>query len=149
MRRSLARSLAMRPSRVAVGGATVLALLALAPPAVASPLVASPSKLQLSTPVGTSTEANLTFTNTNSTAVELTGAFLTHQHLRRLTNTFYFFSYDCGERLLAPGESCSYTVVFRPGVVDSDPEPGTVFRGRIVQQTDRGFVTVRFTATAT
>ena len=29
-------------------------------------------------------------------------------------NAVSFFSFDCGLRVLAPGESCSYTVVFQP-----------------------------------
>jgi hypothetical protein len=146
----------MPRSRAAVAAVTVLAVLALAPPALASSLLASPSSLTLSTPVGTTTEATLTFTNTSSQPVELTGAFLTYkpfltpgqQHGQ--INAVSFFTYDCGVRVLAPGESCSYTVVFQPGVLDDpDPDPGTVFRGRIVQQTDQGPVVVRFTATAT
>ncbi len=44
--------------------------------------------------------------------------------------------------------SCSYTVIFQPGVYD-DPDAGTVFRGRIVQMTDHGPAMVIFTATAT
>jgi hypothetical protein len=146
----------MPRSRAAVAAVTVLAVLALAPPVLASSLLPSPSRLTLSTPVGTTTEATLTFTNTSSQPVELTGAFLTYkpflapgqQHGQ--VNAVAFFTYDCGLRVLAPGESCSYTVVFQPGVLDDpDPDPGTVFRGRIVQQTDQGPVVVRFTATAT
>jgi hypothetical protein len=65
-------------------------------------------------------------------------------------NALSFFIADCGLRVLASGESCSYTVVFQPGVLDDpDPDPGTVFRGRIVQKTDHGSVVVIFTATAT
>ena len=146
----------MRASCTAVAAATVVAALALAPPALASPLLASPSRLTLSTPVGTTTQATLTFTNTSSRAVELTGAFLTYkpfltpgrQHGQ--VNALSFFTADCGLRVLAPGESCSYTVSFQPGVLDDpDPDPGTVFRGRIVQETDQGSVVVIFTATAT
>jgi hypothetical protein len=146
----------MPRSCAAVAAVTVLAVLALAPPALASSLLASPSRLTLSTPVGTTTEATLTFTNTSSQPVELTGAFLTYkpfltpgqQHGQ--INAVSFFTYDCGLRVLGSGESCSYTVVFQPGVLDDpDPDPGTVFRGRIIQQTDQGPVVVRFTATAT
>jgi hypothetical protein len=146
----------MPRSCAAVAAVTVLAVLALAPPALASSLLASPTRLTLSTPVGTTTEATLTFTNTSSQPVELTGAFLTYkpfltpgqQHGQ--VNAVSFFTFDCGLRVLAPRESCSYTVVFQPGVLDDpDPDPGTVFRGRIIQDTDQGPVVVRFTATAT
>ena len=145
----------MRASCTAVAAATVVAALALAPPALASPLLASPSRLTLSTPVGTTTQATLTFTNTSSRAVELTGAFLTYKPFlapgqQGQLNALSFFTADCGLRVLAPGESCSYTVSFQPGVLDDpDPDPGTAFRGRIVQETDQGSVVVIFTATAT
>ena len=145
----------MRASCAALAAATVFAVLALAPPAMASPLLASPSRLTLSTPVGTTTEATLTFTNTSSRAVELTGAFLTYKPFltpgqQGQVNALSFFTADCGLRVLASGESCSYTVAFQPGVLDDpDPDPGTVFRGRIVQKTDHGSVVVIFTATAT
>jgi hypothetical protein len=136
--------------------ATILAVLALPVPAFASPLVASPDSLSLSTPVGTTTEATLTFTNRSSQPVELTGAFLTYKPFlspganHGQVNAVSFFTFDCGLRILAPGEACSYTVVFQPGVIDDpDPEPGTVFRGRIVQATDHGSAVVRFTAIAT
>jgi hypothetical protein len=105
--------------------------------------------------VGTATEATLTFTNTSSEAVELTGAFLTYKPFlapghQGQVNALRFFTADCGLRVLASGESCSYTVVFEPGVLDDpDPDPGTVFRGRIVQEADHGSVVVLFTATAT
>lgn len=145
----------MPRSCAAAAAVTVLALLALAPPVLASSLLASPSRLTLSTPVGTTTEATLTLTNTSSQPVDLTGAFLTYKPFlapghQSQVNAVSFFTSDCGLRVLAPGESCSYTVVFQPGVLDDpDPDPGTVFRGRIVQQTDQGPVVVRFTATAT
>jgi hypothetical protein len=132
----------------------VLTLAASAPPAFASSLLASPSRITLLAPIATTTEATLTFTNTSSRTVELTGAFLTYKPFlapgqQGQLNALSFFTVDCGLRVLAPGESCSYTVVFQPGVLDDpDPEPGTVFRGRIVQQTDRGPVPVMFTATA-
>lgn len=147
--------LAIRASCAAVA-ATVVAVLALAPPAVASPLLGSPSKLTLSTPVGTTTEATLTFTNASATAVELTGAFLTYKPFLTpgQVNALNSFTTDCGLRVLASGESCSYTIVFQPGVLDDpdpdpDPDPGTVFRGRFVQETDHGSEVVHFTATAT
>lgn len=145
----------MPRSFAAIAAVFLLAILALAPPALASSLLVSSSKLTLSTPVGTTTEATITFTNTSSQPVELTGAFLTYkpflaQGQQSQINAVSFFTFDCGLRALAPGESCSYTVVFQPGVLDDpDPDPGTVFRGRIVQQTDQGPVLVRFTATAT
>jgi hypothetical protein len=141
---------------VLIVAAAVLAVLALPGPAFASSLVASPASLSLSTPVGTTTEATLTFTNRGSEPVELTGAFLTYKPFlspgtnHGQVNAVSFFTFDCGLRVLAPGESCSYTVVFQPGVIDDpDPEPGTVFHGRIVQQTDHGSAVVRFTAIAT
>ena len=146
----------MRRSCTAVATATVLAVLGLAPSASASSLSASPSRLTLSAPVGTTTQATLTFTNTSATAVELTGAsltykpFLTPGRQHGQVNALSFFTVDCGLRVLEPGESCSYTVVFQPGVLDDpDPDPGTVFRGRIVQETDHGSVVVPFTATVT
>jgi hypothetical protein len=135
---------------------TTVAVLGLAPPAAATVLLASPERLTLSTAVGTSTQATVTLTNTSDVDVELTGAFLTYkpflspgqQHGQ--VNALSFFTYDCGLRVLAPGESCSYLVVFQPGVLDDpDPEPGTIFRGRIVQYTDKGPTVVRFVATAT
>jgi len=136
--------------------ATIAALLTHAAPALAGPLAASPERLSLSTPVGTTTTATLTFTNTGDQAVTLTGAFLTYKpfltpgSVHGQVNALAFFTQDCGLRSLAPGESCSYTVVFQPGVLDDpDPEPGTVFRGRIVQDTDMGPEVVHFTATAT
>ena len=136
--------------------AAILEVAALPVPAFASALVASPESLALSTPVGTTTVATLTFMNGGSEPVELTGAFLTYKPFlspganHGQVNAVSFFTVDCGLQTLAPGESCSYTVVFQPGVIDDpDPEPGTVFRGRIVQATDQGSTVVRFTAIAT
>jgi hypothetical protein len=136
--------------------ASIAAPLLYATPAVADQLAASPDRLSLSTPVGTTTEATLTITNTQDEDVELTGAFLTYKPFltpgaaHGQENALSFFTQDCGLRILGPGESCSYTVVFQPGVLDDpDPEPGTEFRGRIVQETTKGPEIVRFTATAT
>jgi hypothetical protein len=146
----------MRRRTAAVLTASIAALLVSAAPALAGPLTASPDRLSLSTPVGTTTTATLTFTNTGDQDVELTGAFLTYKPfltpgaVHGQVNAVAFSTQDCGLRVLAPGESCSYTVTFQPGVLDDpDPEPGTVFRGRIVQDTDRGPEVVLFTATAT
>jgi hypothetical protein len=145
----------MRARGTVMIAATTVAVLALASPAAAMPLVVSPEILTLSTAVGTSTQATVTLTNTSDNDVELTGAFLTYKpfltpgHQEQI-NALSFFTYDCGLRLLAPGEACSYTLVFQPGVLDDpDPEPGTIFRGRIVQETDKGPTVVRFEATAT
>jgi hypothetical protein len=140
---------------MAVVAATSVAVLAFASPAAATLLLASPDLVVLSTPVGTTTQATLTLTNTSDGDVELTGAFLTYKPFltpgqQGQINALSFFTYDCGLRILAPGQSCSYLVVFQPGVIDDpDPEPGTIFRGRIVQETDKGPTVVRFVATAT
>jgi hypothetical protein len=154
--RLMGRSGKMRRRSAVIVAASFAALLAFAAPAVAGPLAASPQSLSMSTPVGTTTTATLTFTNTGDQGVELTGAFLTYKPFlspgapHGQVNALAFFSYDCGLGVLGPGESCSYTVVFQPGVLDDpDPEPGTVFRGRIVQDTNQGPEVVRFTATAT
>jgi hypothetical protein len=135
---------------------SIAALLVYATPAAAGQLAASPNPLLLSTPVGTTTEATLTITNTDAEDIELTGAFLTYKPFltpgaaHGQENALSFFTQDCGLRILAPDESCSYTVVFQPGVRDDpDPEPGTEFRGRIVQETTKGPRMVRFIATAT
>jgi len=140
----------MRARGTVMVAATTVAVLALASPAAATLLFASPELLTLSTPVGTSTQATLTLTNTSDGDVELMGAFLTYKPFltpgqQGQINALSFFTFDCGLRLLAPGESCSYLVVFQPGVLDDpDPEPGTIFRGRIVQETDKGPTVVRF-----
>jgi hypothetical protein len=145
----------MRTRGTVMVAATVVAALAFASAAVATPLLAPPEILTLTTPVGTTTTATVTFTNTDDDDVQLTGAFLTYKPFltpgqQGQVNALSFFTFDCGLRLLAPGESCSYTVVFQPGVLDEpDPEPGTIFRGRIVQETDKGPTIVRFVATAT
>ena len=146
----------MRTRTAVIVTASIAVLLAYAAPALAGPLAASPARLSLSTPVGTTTEATLTFTNTGDQDVELTGAFLTYKPfltpgaMHGQVNAVAFFTFDCGLRVLRPGESCSYRVVFQPGVLDDpDPEPGSVFRGRIVQDTDKGPEVVLFTATAT
>jgi hypothetical protein len=145
----------MQARGMVIVAATTVAVLALASPAAATLLLASPERLTLSTPVGTGTQATLTFTNTSDGDVELTGAFLTYKPFltagqQGQINALSFFTYDCGLRVLASGESCSYLVVFQPGVIDDpDPEPGTIFRGRIVQETDKGPTVVRFVATAT
>ena len=146
----------MRTRRAVIVMASIAAPLLYATPAVADQLAASPDRLSLSTPVGTTTEATLTITNTQDEDVELTGAFLTYKPFltpgaaHGQENALSFFTQDCGLRILGPGESCSYTVVFQPGVLDDpDPEPGTEFRGRIVQETTKGPEIVRFTATAT
>ena len=106
--------------------------------------------------MGTTTDATLTISNTGDDDVELTGAFLTYKPFltpgaaHGQENALSFFTQDCGLRILGPGESCSYTVVLQPGVLDDpDPEPDTEFRGRIVQETTKGSEIVRFIATAT
>src|SRR5918992_1293771 len=144
----------MRTRRAVIVMASIAAPLLYATPAVADQLAASPDRLSLSTPVGTTTEATLTITNTQDEDVELTGAFLTYKPFltpgaaHGQENALSFFTQDCGLRPLGPGESCSYTVVFQPGVLDDpDPEAGTVFRGRIVQDIATGQDVVRFTAT--
>src|SRR5688500_156885 len=127
----------MRMRSAVILTASIAALLAYAAPAVADPLAASPDLISLSTPAGTTTEATLTITNTGDGSVELTGAFLTYKPfltpgiVHGQENALAFFTQDCGLRVLGPGESCSYTIVFQPGVLDDpDPEQGTVFRGR-------------------
>jgi hypothetical protein len=146
----------MRTRCALILATSIAALLVYATPAAAAQLAVSPDPLVLSTPVGTTTEATLTITNAGDEDIELTGAFLTYKPFltpgaaHGQENALSFFTEDCGLRILAPGESCSYTVVFQPGVLDDpDPEPGTKFRGRIVQETTKGKEIVRFTATAT
>ena len=145
----------IRTAAVLVASITVLVGAA---PAVAGTgsLTADPSHLSLSTPVGTTTEATVTFTNSSDRGIELTGSFLTYKPFltpgnQTQLNALEFSTYDGGVGLmLGPGDSCSATVVFRPGVVDNPaPEPGTVFHARLVEETSTGQTTVRITATAT
>jgi hypothetical protein len=77
--RLMGRSGKMRRRSAVIVAASFAALLAFAAPAVAGPLAASPQSLSMSTPVGTTTTATLTFTNTCDQGVELTGAFLTYK----------------------------------------------------------------------